>query len=92
MGKCLEAYKEDTDDLDTTHCPDTTGMIKYRLKRQSLIHSGDVMEIECLGNGEMTDVLRNTWRKEEDEKIINESFAGLWFDFPTPFHKGDVIG
>lgn len=91
LSKCLEAYKEDIDDLGATYCPDTTGVIKYRLKRQSLIHSGDVMEVECLGDGEMTDVLRNTWRKEEDEKIINESFAGLWFDFPTPFHKGDVI-
>lgn len=28
---------------------------------------------------------------DEDKAIIDESFEGLWFDFPIPFKKGDVL-
>jgi len=28
---------------------------------------------------------------EDDSAIIYESFEGLWFDFPVPFEKGDIV-
>lgn len=27
----------------------------------------------------------------EDDDIYNESFDGMWFDFPTPFKHGDIV-
>ena len=29
--------------------------------------------------------------EEEEYDIINGVFEGLWFDFPTPFKKGDIV-
>ena len=28
---------------------------------------------------------------EHEDEIMMEVFQGLWFDFPTPFHKGDIL-
>ena len=27
----------------------------------------------------------------DEQAIYNGVFSGLWFDFPTPFHKGDIV-
>lgn len=91
LEKCLEAYKRDVADLDETYSPKGTGVVKFRLKRQSLMDACDIFEIECLGNGQLIDILRNTKRAETDDEILNDSFEGLWFDFPTPFKKGDIV-
>lgn len=91
LEKCINAYKEDVADLDETYSPNETGVLRYRIKRQSLDDSFDVMEIECFGNDQVVDVIRNSKRAEEADTILNNSFEGLWFDFPTPFKKGDVV-
>lgn len=28
---------------------------------------------------------------EEEFKVIGQSFEGMWFDFPVPFQKGDIL-
>lgn len=91
LKECLEAYHRDVQDMDETYYPDGTGVIRYRLRRQLLMNGNDVMKVECFNNGDLVDVLRNDQRDEEDERIINKLFEGLWFDFPTPFKKGDVV-
>ena len=92
MKDCLEAYRADTEDLDRTYHPEGgTGVRKYRLKKQSLLHPGTACEVECFSNGEHIRILRNDTRSKEAETLIDESFDGLWFSFPTPFKKGDIV-
>ena len=90
LKECLEAYREDVDELDETHNPDGTGVIKYRLKKQSLADRNEVYEIECNSNGDVMDILRNSTREADAADVI-DSFDGMWFDFPTPFKKGDIV-
>ena len=92
LDKCLEAYRNDVEDLDEEYASEKeTGVIRYRLKRQSLVDTDDVMEIESFGNGQLKNIIRDTNRTEEEYTVLQESFDGLWFDFPTPFKKGDVV-
>lgn len=91
LKKCMDAYQKDVSDLDKTYSPKKTGVIKYRLKKQSLTDTSIVYEIECRCNGQLNSVLMNSIRSDEDDEIISNSFDGLWFDFPTPFKKGDIV-
>lgn len=91
LEKCIGAYQEDVEDLDETYNPEKTGVIRYRIRRQSLTETSSVFEIEFLGNGQVSEILRNSDRSEATGDIINDSFEGLWFDIPTPFKKGDIV-
>lgn len=87
----MSAYKEQAADLDETFSPNATGVLRYIIKRQSIDDCFDVMEIECFGNNQVVEVLTNSKRTEENETILNDSFETLWFDFPTPFKKADIV-
>ena len=87
---CLEAYKAEAAYMDED-LPDGTGMLRYRLRRNNLSDPEDIMDIEFFGNGQPACVFRNTKRTKETDEILNKSFEGLWFDFPTPFQKGDIV-
>ena len=89
--KCFKAFREDADDLDDTYADGNTGVIKYRICRRRMNDTGLGMALEFNGNGQLMEVLYNTERTEEDYEVINSSFAGLWFTFPTPFEKGDIL-
>ena len=91
LAQCLEAYKKDVADLDETYSPEGTGVLRYRLKRQGLEDTGDVLEIECDAQGNLIDILNNFNRTDEDSNVVVFSFDTLWFDFPTPFKKGDIV-
>lgn len=91
LKSCIEAFQEDVNDLDETYSPNVTGVIKYRIKKQSLLDTTIVYEIECRGDGKVTDILRNSVRDSIAEEIISNSFEGMWFDIPTPFKEGDIV-
>ena len=40
--------------------------------------SGAVLSMDCMV-------------KNDQERKINAAFDGMWFDFPTPFHAGDIV-
>ena len=77
--------------MDETYHPVGTGVIEYRLKRQSLVNTDEVMEVSIWGSDQFHAVITNSSRSEEDDDVISNSFEGLWFDFPTPFRKGDIV-
>ncbi|MBQ3061476.1 MAG: hypothetical protein IJD02_03440 [Lachnospiraceae bacterium] len=91
LSKCLEAYEKDMKELDEMYSCEKTGMVKYRIKRCSLVDPQEVFKIEFFGDGRLVQVLDNTKRTNEEEMLINLSFDGMWFDFPTPFKKGDIV-
>ncbi len=91
LSNCLDAYKEDVAEVDEMYGETKTGVQRYRIKRQSLDDVNDVFEIEFLYNDKVECILRNTRRSQYFTDIIDYSFDGLWFDFPTPFKKGDIV-
>ena len=89
--KCFEAFRKKADDLDETFADDTTGVIKCRVCRQLIDDAGLGIELEFNGNGQFMEILYNVERSEEDYEVVDRSFRGLWFAFPTPFEKGDIV-
>ena len=91
LSKCMDAYKNSAEELDDTFSQGETGVLKYCLKRQALDDPEDVMEIEYRGDGGISRILLNTKRSQELDEILEYFFMGMWFDFPTPFKKGDIV-
>lgn len=91
LSSCLDAYRADIDDLNDTYNPGQTGVLKYRIKRQSLVDVNETFEIECSSDGQLIEIICNSKRSQENSEVIDNSFDGLWFDFPTPFKKGDIV-
>lgn len=91
LEACCDALREDIADMDVTYSSQSTGVLKYRLKKQSLVDTQIVAELEFNGNGDFEGIMRHNPGNEEIDKILNYSFEGLWFDFPTPFKKGDIV-
>lgn len=88
--ECLKSYKKDVADLDEDLEDADTGVMCYRFKKQSLGNSKNVEEIKYRGDGQVMDVTRYTDLNNEEESIF-DIFEGMWFDFPTPFKKGDIV-
>ena len=87
LQECLEAYQQERSDMDSQD-----GKIeKWWIKKQSLAHPEIVQEVVCLGDGRVIDMVQNTARTEKEDDIIDQFFEELWFDFPTPFKKGDIV-
>lgn len=89
--ECLEAYRKDADNLHIDLKKGETGILRYRIKKQSLEEPEHVMIIEYRGDNQIEDVILDTGLDDAGNDLVNWSFEGLWFDFPTPFSKGDVL-
>lgn len=97
LKACQEAFQNDIErwceirNKNNTKKSKGTGVIKYRIRKQSLTCTKHVLELEFKGDEQVFSVFQNSARKEECEDIIRQSFEGLWFDIPTPFKKGDIV-
>lgn len=91
MTQCLEAYRTDRGDLDETYSPDGTGVQELRLRKQSLSDPQRRVDLECRADEQVVSVIENSDRTAEESEIAVYLFEGLWFDFPTPFKKGDIV-
>ena len=91
LGKCLEAFESHAGDLEQKLTPKDAGVFKYRLKRQALMDPEEYLEIELLADGRLINIIFNSKRSENDDKLYYNSFDGLWFDIPTPFKKGNIL-
>lgn len=90
-SKCFEVYTKSRKDLDETYTPNGTGVVKYRIKKQRIDVECKETILEFNNEGKFMDVFYNTDRNDQDSEIVDDSFMGLWFDFPTPFEKGDIV-
>lgn len=83
LEACIESYHEWVDDNEK--------IVFFRIKRQSLIDTEESVEIECFGNEKPINFIYHNGRNEKAKIIMEYSFEGMWFDFPTPFKKGDIV-
>lgn len=88
--RCIKAYREEVEELDEIHFPEGTGVVKYRIRKQLLDNPDVVYEMEFAPDGELFQILRYFGRTEDEYDIL-DAFEGWWFDFPTPFEKGDIV-
>ena len=91
LSSCIEAFKAEAADMDETYSPDKTGVIKYKIQKQSLTETDHICEIECFGDDWVIRIWNNQSIDSEDGMIVWDVFESLWFDFPTPFKKGDIV-
>lgn len=82
LEECMQAYKSEWNER----------IVQCRIRKQSLENVDEVIEIEFRGDGEVERLnYGETLNKLEKEALQNE-FSCFWFDFPTPFQKGDLLG
>lgn len=84
LQDCLMAYKKDAGESDDK-------VLYCTIRKKSLVHPEYELKIAYNGNDELDEIVWQWPRKEEYDAILTDSFEGLWFNFPTPFQKGDVV-
>ena len=62
---------------------------RIRIKKEILGEDKQIT-VEYNGRGEITDVAACVKTREAQELIYN-FFDGMWFQFPVPFEKGDIL-
>lgn len=77
--KCFKGAIKETRELKAS---------KFKLIKRKL---GTGYKVEVLFVNEKAYDYTITGDKYEKYKILYEVFDGLWFDFPTPFKKGDIL-
>ena len=81
IDDCLKALEEDSD-FDIKH---------IKLSKKYIEADGSCVDIYMNSAREIISVDENRTLTEEDSDIYYGVFEGLWFDFPLPFKKGDII-
>lgn len=84
LDDCLKGYKEEVSQS-------ASDVIKYKIRKQSLINKKMTCEVEFKANGGIECILQYYLRDEEADDLMWHSFNGLGFSFPTPFKKGDIV-
>ncbi len=67
--------------------------VRYRIRKRYLDDSRWMaIEFDREKRQYVRSVYRNAyWDLSDEESGLASAFMGLWFDFPTPFRKGDII-
>lgn len=90
-NECFHTFEECFKDaiwFDSEYGLKRLGCEKFKIKKQK-IGAIDAIDIYCLGEKVYDYELIG---KEFDKyEMLYEVFDGLWFDFPTPFKKGDIL-
>lgn len=92
LEKCLAAFKKEIEG-------DESKIKAYRIKKQSLFKPyteeqatydvGNIIELQYRGDGQFDEYMR--CHRDLIDEVITSSFEGMWFNFPTPFKKGDIV-
>lgn len=84
VGSFKEAFDEEIAEEDDR-------IANYWIKKQSLADPEYMLILECNPYGQVMNVIGNTFRSDEEDKVVVNSFDGMWFDIPTPFKAGDIV-
>lgn len=68
-----------------------TGVDYYLIRKQSLDDPEKLWELMFTPDGNVKEVRMCPVESEAANRVRNWSFERLWFDFPTPFKKGDIV-
>lgn len=95
LRECMDGFHETVEPLDEDYTRGETGVVRYRLRRQSLRDVEEMTELEFRGNGEFecicSRMLGDKTRKTTWGDEIDFPFEDMWFAFPTPFEEGDIV-
>lgn len=69
---------------------DGYNVLEYEIRKQSLQDVNKYWVVSYTPEGQIIDADYFPM-EEKDNSILNCSFAGMWFDFPTPFNRGDIV-
>jgi len=80
MASCY--YDSENDDISS-----------YRIRIRKVWFDGrdENIGVELNTNGEVLKVLYDDFKSSKEIDILDLGFDGMWFDFPNPFKKGDII-
>ena len=81
IDECLEALKKDSH-FDIKH---------IKLSKKHIDADGSYIDIYMNSSNEIISIDENRTLTEKEGDIYYGVFEGLWFDFPLPFKKGDII-
>lgn len=62
-----------------------------RVRKQWFDGTDNAIEIEFTASGEVLRIIDYGACTEEELNLVVFGFDGMWFDFPNPFKKGDII-
>ena len=74
-------------------CVDSSDISMHRIRIKKIWVDGIKQPIhaEFDGNGELQFILRYGDLTKHERNIVDFGFNGMWFAFPTPFQKGDIL-
>lgn len=81
---CEKAFKDDIGGYSWD-----VGIRFYQYKMTSLAKIGGEITLKFNKDNELIEV-ESTLLDEESSDVLS-AFEGMWFDFPTPFKKGDIL-
>lgn len=85
--QCMKYFEKELD----TFCETKEKIVRYRVKKQSLIDPNKEIVITYMNNSQPESIFYESVLDKNQSNILWDSFEGLWFDFPTPFEKGDLV-
>lgn len=84
LEQCTAAFRAEIEDFDFD-----VELRFFEQRMDSLEEIGKYIEIKFTPNGEILSVFVN--RIDEESGDVLCAIDGMWFDFPTPFKRGDVV-
>ncbi len=84
MESAAEACKAFTGSQNISDC-------LIRIKKSWFDGTDECIEAEITTDGKVVEILNYGGMTEEELDLISLGFDGMWFDFPNPFTKGDII-
>ncbi len=88
VSDCMNATEAEIDDMANTGHP----ILRIRIIKQPFAQTNDYVHKAMLtldGNKQPVDFDPFPLNGEDDD--IYSSFDGMWFNFPTPFKRGDIV-
>lgn len=76
--KCLKAYTDRR-----------LGKMTFKITKE-IVNSGQSIDVVFSADNEPLE-FDTSWYPESGDEILYGVLGGLWFDFPTPFQKGDIL-
>ena len=84
MKAAMDACKAYSSINDSRKC-------RIRIQKRWFDDVQNRIEVEATSDGEIVNILDYGAATESEMNLVNFGFYGMWFDFPTPFKKGDII-
>lgn len=92
LEKCMDAFHKEVVYMNEGSTNENGEVLRYKFLKQSLDNPDELYEMEYRGDGQVLEIdeYSPVGVSVPMHGILN-FFDNLWFDFPTPFKKGDIL-